>query len=255
MATGTELIPTAPITESTTLSSVRWFSVVVALAAGCYLAVLGMAGLATQRLTGLEKRTIANIQRGVPVDPPAREAARTVLRMSGDGSQVALAGILSVDQAVRVGLSTADGRIWLNRAIADLRRGLTMAPADGLAWLRLAGAEYLMNGPSQSALSALKLMSFTRRNNADGAPLFLSMAAELWPRLEPDIQSTAKTMIMHHWNFRRGKLDRLALSQSGRQLLKTVIGDTSELNAWIQTRIDAQKRRREEKALGPKLRR
>lgn len=213
--------------------------------------------MAAHHYGGALERTISDIQAGKPVEPLAREAARLVLRNSTDGSLVALAGVVSADEAVRAGVRTPDGRIWLNRSIADLRKGLSTAPADGFAWLRLAGAEFVVNGPSQNVVEALRMTSYTLRNNFDAAPLLLSLSSAMWPRLEPDFQAAARAAVLKQWNSKRyrPRLHQLALTESGRILLQSTIGDTEELRGWIDNRIAIQRGEKPARPGQPILRR
>lgn len=255
MATGMVPTHTGLITGSTTLSSVQWFHIVLALVTGAYLTVVGLGSLSTQHYYGAMDRLLVSIQEGKLTDPLLREATRIDLRASRDGSVVAMSAVIAIDEAVRLGVKTPDGQVWLKRGISDLRNGLSRSPADGLAWLRLAGAERLLNGPSSDVLDAIRMAAFTMRSRLDGAPLFLSMCASLWPRLGPEVRSVAKSLVLSNWNHRpwRARLRKLAVSQSGRDLLKTAVGDVEELDKWIANQVAEDKRLQERQMVDPEI--
>ncbi len=67
--------------------------------------------------------------------------------------------LLAREQGVRGGIKVE----MVSQAIASLKTGLALAPANPFAWTRLAYAQSLMTGPSPSVASALRMALLTAR--------------------------------------------------------------------------------------------
>ena len=105
----------------------------------------------------------------------------------------------------------SNASVYLQRAIDELKAGLTRAPANPYAWARLAYAEALSRGWSPLAVSSLRLAMIT----APHEPRLL------WPRLRmaflalPHMPSGDRGIVLRQvraaWNADREELTRLAV--------------------------------------------
>jgi hypothetical protein len=217
----------------------------LALTAGVALAGMGLAGMALNLRNGAVDAAVRDVQSGKPISPNALETARLALRQSRNGREVAVAGVVAADQAMKVGAASPNGRVWLERAAADLRRGLSLAPADGYAWLRLAGVEMLLRRTPR-AMAALRMGSYAARNEVRAAPLFLATAAALWPDLDADIRGSALSEIRELWPsaLNRSALKTLTFTPTGREMIREAAGLNPEVQTWIATTVAQELERR-----------
>lgn len=185
-----------------------------------------------------------NIRLGKPVDVQTLDAAREFLRASPDGSDAVLAGVIASERARAAGIRTPEGQQWLKIAVADFRGGLSRAPTDGLSWLRLASSEFLLKSTRPQIMSAMRMGMFTARRNQRAIPIALSLSIVLWPELDADLQQYAIKTVREQWavpRVRKG-MRKLALTENGRTILRTSIGEDPELDQWIQYWIDLEAR-------------
>jgi hypothetical protein len=241
-----------PIMGSITLSSFRRVAPVLCAAAGLALAFFGAVQIAAEPNRAALGLIVSDIHAGKPADSVFLRSARDELRASRDGNLVAMAGVVAAQEAQRNGLRSQQGRIWLQLASADLRRGLAMAPADGFAWLRLAGVEYLLNGPSELAVKAIVNASYMVKTDSNSIPLMLSLSASLWPRLPETVKTQVQASMQALWKHprRRDKLDVLLTSSNGRVLLIEILGQQPGLEAWIGERNEEFRIQREKAMTG-----
>ncbi len=68
----------------------------------------------------------------------------------------------------------------VSRAIASLKTGLALAPANPFAWTRLAVAHSLMTGPSPSVVSALRMAMLTARYEPRLLFIRLDLCLQSW---------------------------------------------------------------------------
>jgi hypothetical protein len=241
---GTAPTRTAPITESTTLSNARFAFALIALLIGAVLIGRGVYGVATQSASGSAMRTVDALHEGRSVERSFREAARQQFLASSDGNLISQAGFIATVEARNSGIATADGRAWLKTGIEDLRAGLSKSPADGFAWLRLAGAEYLSNGSTPQVASALQMAYYTVRRSKKSDPLFMTLSAQIWPLLGSDVQGHVAGIIRTYWSSHRPSLTSLAGTSAGRALLTTVVGADPELPGWLDVTARREQARR-----------
>lgn len=248
-----EPIPTGRITGSITLSKVRIVASVLSLAAGAGLVVAGLTTLLLQPNRAAADRISSDVLAGRTVDSIQLEATRDALRTAQDGSLVAQAGWMSIDLARNAGFGTEDGQVWLQRAVADLRRGLMSAPANGLGWLRLAGAEYMLNGPAPAGGAAMRMAAYLVRGSERSTGLVLSLGANYWTQLEPDQQGRLKKVMQETWQSARQRrlLKPLVTSEAGVEALRAAVGQDASLEPWIQEQQKALAQDAERRALRP----
>jgi hypothetical protein len=250
---GTERIPTVPIMGSITLSSLRIAGPIVALAAGAALSYFGAHKLFGEPDRIAVERVAGDVQSGKAVDPVLQELTRSELRRAQDGGLSGLAGLIAVNRAQEAGFDTPDGRMWLNRAVSDLRRGVAKSPGDGMAWLRLAGAEYLLDGPSQRAGAAMRMAATLVKSNASNVRLQLQLGAGLWTQLTPEQQDMMRGQIKMYWSAlpKRQTLQALVVFDAGLVTLRESLPQEPGLEDWISEQKRALQRQEESQALRP----
>lgn len=243
----TEHTHTVRTTENTTLNNARIAVAVVAALTAVGLIGRGAYGVATQSSSGSAHRTVDLLQDSQPVLASLRVAARTEFRQSADGSLVALAGFIATIEAHLAGVASPKGRAWLEKARADLRTGLSKSPADGFAWLRLAGTEFLREGASSPAqiVPALQMAFYTARQNKKADPLFMTLSAQIWPLVGQDARTHITGLIQTYWGKHRLSLRALTVTSAGRDLLKNTVGSDPAFDLWIERELRRAKKRRE----------
>lgn len=236
---------------STTLNSGRVIASVLSIVVGLALSFFGALKLLVEPNRAALVKTAEAIQDGQRLDPALQELTRTELRRARDGSLVGLAGLIAVSQAQSAGFDTADGRVWLNRGIADLRRGLSRSPGDGMAWMRLAGAIYLRDGPSPEAGAAMRVATYLVKPNAWTSPLYFQLTAALWSRLTSDVQDQVRQKYAAAWKTPGGRsyLQELVAFPAGLATLREIFAGDPGLEGWIAEQMKALASERERQAL------
>lgn len=137
----------------------------------------------------------------------ATERARAWVDSGSYAAHLGMAQLLAADR-----LATTDpgARAALTAAVAVLRDGLTKAPGDPYAWVRLAYAEARLNGWTPQAVSALRLalVTATHEPRLLWSRLHLSLLA--WPHMSAADREIILHQVRLGWRESPDKLVRLA---------------------------------------------
>ncbi len=114
-------------------------------------------------------------------------------------------------------------------AIASLKTGLALAPANPFAWTRLAYAQLLMMGPSPSVVSALRMAMLTARYEPRLLFIRLELCFQSWSYFKPEDRELVFQQI------------RLAWRKNGKRLVDMAV-ETGQVNvvraALLRSRKD-----------------
>jgi hypothetical protein len=188
---------------------------------------------------GTIRRLEAAISAGETLDPVYRESARIALRSGLDGQKVTLAAYIATREAEMSGYRSAAGRAWLSRAISDFRRGLSHAPSDGFAWMRLAGAIVVRDGRTAEAADALRLSLYTTRFASGSPPLQMALAHALWDKMDSGTRLLTLAAIRNNFANAAGRkaLEPFAQTSNGIAVLTEAVGQdpagARQLRDWI----------------------
>ena len=168
----------------------NWASVALSLIAGAVL--LGTAVPRTIAAIAMipGKPVLREIQnlRAVPRDRLGIliAAQRRGLRFGESGRKWTDLGLAQLLLARGDGMQGGVGKEMLFQAIASLRTGLALAPANPFVWTRLAYAQSLMTGPSPSVASALRMAMLTARYEPRLLFIRLELCLRSWPYFRTD---------------------------------------------------------------------
>ena len=172
-------------------------------------------------------RTTRLIESGQPVDDGAlaRLAAtrRGAIEWTRDGRQWAELGLAQLKQAEN---NPADREKLLGHAAAALQRSVALSPIDTSAWMWLAEAELLRNGPSDEAAKAIRMSIRIAPHDRAVQLNRLELALSTWQHFDEAARSeVAKQVRLIH----RRSPDRLrALAKEiGREDIVDIILETT----------------------------
>lgn len=118
------------------------------------------------------------------------------------GDRLINQGILSLAIALRLSPSDSQHIAYLSQAKALAEARLRRAPADTHAWARLAMAEYLLNGPTELAIEALRTSFQTGPYEYYALMPRLELGANLWPLLDEEMRADTATQAAMLWRVR-----------------------------------------------------
>jgi len=101
-------------------------------------------------------------------------------------------------------------QVLLKQSIASLEEGLAMAPLSPTAWLRLAYARSVMDGPSPAVADALRMSILTGPHEPELAFLRLRLCLLAWDHLSDDDRVLVRRQIRFAWQVSRRSLVTLA---------------------------------------------
>jgi hypothetical protein len=128
---------------------------------------------------------------------------------------------LSFLEAGNVGRPT---RAWLlAESIVLLRRGLSMAPANGFAWARLAYALTLSGGEAKEALAAWRMSIMTVPVDERLALWRVALGLQLRPSFAPDDGPLLDRQIRWAWRYSQDQLARLAVERDSVPLVRAAL--------------------------------
>lgn len=124
--------------------------------------------------------------------------------------------------------------ILLQEARKSLELGLTEGPGDAFAWVRLAYADYLLDGPSDGVVAALKMAIWT----APYQPRLIFNRLELcflvWPRFAPHDRYLVYQQIRYAWQEDPKRLVELARRENLVELVRSSLYPTEKDQARFE---------------------
>ncbi len=120
-------------------------------------------------------------------------------------------GLAQLLLAREEGMQGGIGKEMVSEAIASLRTGLALAPANPFAWTRLAYARSLITGPSPSAASALRMAMLTARYEPRLLFFRLELCLQSWSYFRPDDRELVYRQVHFAWRKNPKRLVDLAV--------------------------------------------
>ncbi len=115
--------------------------------------------------------------------------------------------LLAREQGVQDGI----GKETVSQAVASLKTGLALAPANPFAWTRLAYAQTLMTGPSPSVASALRMAMLTARYEPRLLFIRLELSLRSWSNFRPEDRELVYQQVRFAWSKEPKRLVDLAV--------------------------------------------
>jgi len=112
-------------------------------------------------------------------------------------TDLGLAQLLAAEQTISDESVRQD---YIASAIASLKKGLSLAPANAFAWTRLAYAEILKAGPSQAAASELRMSLATAPFEPRLLFLRLELSFRTWPYFQSEDRKLVFEQIRYAWH-------------------------------------------------------
>lgn len=207
---------------------------------GILATVLLLVGIPqTIRSAGRQIARIDSKEEVKPAElPRAAERAEALDSALGDPQGSLHGGLLRM----RLGLPPggAIDKPQLEKAAADLERGLMRAPADGQAWAALAHADLVLDRP-EAAAKALSAGLFTTHADPYLNPSWCVLGVTLWPQLGMAEQARISEEIRWAWRDRRVLVLSLARADAvSAGLLRNALTETdrSEFDLQLQAAGD-----------------
>jgi hypothetical protein len=148
---------------------------------------------------------------------------RGSLKWTSSGQQRVELGLAQLRQAEQ---NQADRKILLQHAIADLRKGLSMKPANSPAWLWLAEAEFLRGGATETVARAVEMSIYTAPLDHRHYMKRLQLSLLSWPNLNMNGRQAVANQVHYARRKFPGRLKKLA-GQSDYQTLVQKILDNA----------------------------
>lgn len=121
----------------------------------------------------------------------------------------------------------------IEQAIASLKRGLALAPANPYAWTRLAYASFQRDGWTPEALSALRLAFATAPYDPRLLLSRLRLSFLAWPHLLREDRELVFQQVRYAWHRDPDELTRLALDFGQINLVRAaLLRDSEDLAAF-----------------------
>ncbi len=115
--------------------------------------------------------------------------------------------LLAREQGVQDGI----GKETVSQAVASLKTGLALAPANPFAWTRLAYAQTLMTGPSPSVASALRMAMLTARYEPRLLFIRLELSLRSWSYFRAEDRELVYQQVRFAWSKKPKRLVEMAV--------------------------------------------
>ena len=115
--------------------------------------------------------------------------------------------LLAREEGVQGGIGKELG----SQAVASLKTGLALAPANPFAWTRLAYAQTLMTGPSPSVASALRMAMLTARYEPRLLFIRLELSLRSWSYFRPEDRELVYQQVRFAWSRNPKRLVEMAV--------------------------------------------
>lgn len=138
-------------------------------------------------------------------------AQRDGLTWSSRGRTLTDLGLAQLLIAERLEDGGAAKREEITAAIASLKSGLALAPANPYAWTRLAYALYQVDGWTPEAMSALRLAFATAPYDPRLLLSRLRLSFLAWPHLAREDQALVLQQVRQAWRRNPNELTRIAI--------------------------------------------
>ena len=137
--------------------------------------------------------------------------------------------LLAREQGVRGGIKIE----MVSQAIASLKTGLALAPANPFAWTRLAHVQSLMTGPSPSVASALRMAMLTARYEPRLLFIRLELCLRSWSFFRTDDHELVFQQVRLAWRKNGKRLVDMAVKTGQVNVVRAaLLGSRKDLSAF-----------------------
>ncbi len=155
------------------------------------------------------------------------------LTWSSQGRTLTDLGLAQLLVAERLGGDDPAKRRRIEEAVASLKRGLALAPANPYAWTRLAHASFQADGWSPEALSALRLAFATAPYDPRLLMSRLRLSFLAWPQLLREDRELVFQQVRYAWKHDPNELTEMAASLGQENLVRAaLLGSPPDLSAF-----------------------
>jgi hypothetical protein len=134
-------------------------------------------------------------------------------------------------------LDAPQRRERIEQAIASLKDGLALAPANPYAWTRLAYAAFQLDGWTPEALSALRLAFATAPYDPRLLLSRLRLSFIAWPHLQREDRELVLQQVRHGWRRDPDELTRIAFDFGQINLVRAALLRDPEDLAGFEERL------------------
>jgi len=155
------------------------------------------------------------------------------LTWSSRGRTLTDLGLAQLLIAERLEEDDPEKRQQIEEAIASLKSGLALAPANPYAWTRLAYASFQVDGWSPEALSALRLAFATAPYDPRLLLSRLRLSFLAWPHLLREDRDLVLQQVRYAWDRNPDELTRMAMDFGQINLVRAaLLRDPGDLSAF-----------------------
>ncbi len=126
----------------------------------------------------------------------------------------------------------------VSQAIASLKTGLALAPANPFAWTRLAYAQSLMTGPSPSVASALRMALLTARYEPRLLFIRLELCLRSWSYFKPEDRELVFQQVRLAWRKNGKRLVELAVKMGQVNVVRAALLRSRKDLSAFEKRLD-----------------
>lgn len=217
------------------------YGIAVALVVAIPLLYLNIPRVASAFLSLPEHHLLEDVRANRYVDLPVLETFLNSRRAAAgwnDSAQLhrelAMAHLL----AAEAGGQTRDIREKnLRDALLELKFSLRHGPASPPAWTRLAYAEMLLHGPSESSASALVMSMLAARYEPDLMFTRLQLSLISWPFFSPSDLDTVRAQIRLAWQGSPKHVASLGRHEVWADMLRSALARDPDALAEFERRI------------------
>ncbi len=148
---------------------------------------------------------------------------RRGLRFGESGRKWTDLGLAQLLLAREQGVQEAIGKETVSRAVATLKAGLALAPANPFAWTRLAYAQSLLTGPSPSVASALRMALLTARYEPRLLFIRLELCLQSWSYFKTGDRELIFQQVRLAWSKNPERLVDLAVRTGGVNVVRAAL--------------------------------
>lgn len=175
---------------------------------------------------------IAELRAGGHIDSRylriAAESQESALEWIDDGRGLGWLGLLTFLLAQDRGFD-GEGRAFLDESVAAHRRGLAVSPAQTYAWLRLAHAELVREGPGPRLGPLIELSIVTAPYNYALVFRRLELCFMAWRQLDDRMRAVVAKQVRFAARYKPRRLAKLAKQRYATSIVRAALADVPDL--------------------------
>lgn len=148
--------------------------------------------------------------------------------------------------AQKAGVTSDEGKIYLQAALQDQKKALARAPASPYDWVRLSYLLWISNGPSKEVVSALSRSFKADPYESTLLWVRLEMAVNLWDLLDPETKAFMPSYIQAFWSTHPQKLAYFALEKHAIGLIENALSSKPDALRQFNATLDDIAKKKDE---------